>query len=376
MSETKVRSLRSQSLDLLRFPLAVIVVTVHMVTIQGVSTDMGNLDVQSNEAFLVFHRFVTAFLQGISVPIYFFISGYVFFANMPEMTKERYFQKLRNRTKTLLIPYLVWNALELLLVIVKSIPALGAFSSVPGVAPDLSFGSVLACFWRYDGELFPNVHGGGGEALYPLVYSLWFLRDLMIVVVFSPVLHWAIRKFRWGVLVVLFMIYLLIPDNNRFHFLITALLFFSTGAYLSIWQIDMFRAFRPFSRWALVLYPLLCLFLFFVLGSPKVMHYAKVLSIIVALPLAYNMAAWLLQNTRIKVSSFLASASFFIYVSHLLICFRVLKLFVIMLQPEQGWAVVATYVVSEVAVILLLLGMFYLMKRYTPSLLRVVAGRK
>ena len=216
----------------------------------------------------------------------------------------------------------------------------------------------------------------GGEALYPLVYSLWFLRDLMIVVVFSPVLHWAIRKFRWGVLVVLFMIYLLIPDNNRFHFLITALLFFSTGAYLSIWQIDMFRAFRPFSRWALVLYPLLCLFLFFVLGSPKVMHYAKVLSIIVALPLAYNMAAWLLQNTRIKVSSFLASASFFIYVSHLLICFRVLKLFVIMLQPEQGWAVVATYVVSEVAVILLLLGMFYLMKRYTPSLLRVVAGRK
>lgn len=146
MSETKVRSLRSQSLDLLRFPLAVIVVTVHMVTIQGVSTDMGNLDVQSNEAFLVFHRFVTAFLQCISVPVYFFISGYVFFANMPEMTKERYFQKLRNRTKTLLIPYLVWNALELLLVIVKSIPALGAFSSVPGVAPDLSFGSVLACF--------------------------------------------------------------------------------------------------------------------------------------------------------------------------------------------------------------------------------------
>lgn len=161
MSETKVRSMRSQSLDLLRFPLAVFVVTEHMVC---VSTDMGSLDVQSNEVFWVFHRFVAAFLQGMSI--------------------------------------------------------------------------------------------------------------------------------------------------------------------------------------------------------------------IVALPLAYNMAAWLLRNTRIKVSSFLASASFFIYVSHQLICFRVLNLSVFTLRPEQGWAVVATYVISEVAVILLLLGMFYLMKRYTPSLLRVVAGRK
>lgn len=161
MSETKVRSMRSQSLDLLRFPLAVFVVTEHMVC---VSTDMGSLDVQSNEVFWVFHRFVAAFLQGMSI--------------------------------------------------------------------------------------------------------------------------------------------------------------------------------------------------------------------IVALPLAYNMAAWLLRNTRIKVSSFLAFASFFIYVSHLLICFRVLKLFVITLRPEQGWAIVATSVISEVAVILLLLEMFYLMKRYTPSLLRVVAGRK
>lgn len=374
MSETKVRSLRSQSLDLLRFPLAVFVVTEHMVC---VSTDMGSLDVQSNEAFWVFHRFVAAFLQGISVPIFFFISGYVFFVNMPEMTKERYFQKLKNRTKTLFIPYLVWNALELLLVIVKSMSALGTFSSVPGVAPDLSLGSVLACFWRYDGELFPSVHGdGGGEAIYPLVYSLWFLRDLMIVVVFSPVLHWAIRKFRWGVLAILFVIYLLIPDANRYHYLITALLFFSTGAYLSIWRIDLFRVFKPLSRWSLALYLLLCLSLLFVSGAPEVMHYVKVLSIIVALPLAYNMATWLLQNTRIKVSSFLVSASFFIYVSHQLICFRVLKLSVFTLRPEQGWAVVATYVISEVAVILLLLGMFYLMKRYTPSLLRVVAGRK
>lgn len=64
MSETKVRSLRSQSLDLLRFPLAVFVVTEHMVC---VSTDMGSLDVQSNEAFWVFHRFVAAFLQGMSI---------------------------------------------------------------------------------------------------------------------------------------------------------------------------------------------------------------------------------------------------------------------------------------------------------------------
>ena len=132
----------------------------------------------------------------------------------------------------------------------------------------------------------------------------------------------------------------------------------------------------PLFRPAAVLYPLSCLSLFLIHGHPQVMHWVKVVSILAALPLAYNLAVWLLQKGWVRVSAFLASASFFVYVSHTLVHIRVLKLSAFLFQPESDWAVLLTYVVAEAAVIGLLLSAFWAMRQYTPRLLRIVAGRK
>lgn len=76
----KTKSLRSQALDLLRFPLACVVVTIHIFagttfSMHGVVTDL-----QEYGCLMAAISFCKAFLAGQSVPIYFFIAGYVFFS--------------------------------------------------------------------------------------------------------------------------------------------------------------------------------------------------------------------------------------------------------------------------------------------------------
>lgn len=71
--------LRTQSLDLLRFPLAVIVVSAHVFNKEAIAISGEVFDVCQYSLYNDFLLFVDGFLRGISVPVYFFISGYVFF---------------------------------------------------------------------------------------------------------------------------------------------------------------------------------------------------------------------------------------------------------------------------------------------------------
>ena len=52
------------------------------------------------------------------------------------------------------------------------------------------------------------------------------------------------------------------------------------------------------------------------------------------------------------------------------------KLLFMILHPDSPIAFVLLYLLAVLACVLLLLTIFYLMNRYTPSLLKVVAGRK
>lgn len=81
MTNNKPRILRQEALDLLRFPLAVIVVIAHTFSLDDVVASGITYKVSEYPLFGDVSIFIDAFLRGISVPIYFFISGYVFFVS-------------------------------------------------------------------------------------------------------------------------------------------------------------------------------------------------------------------------------------------------------------------------------------------------------
>ncbi len=374
------RELRSESLDLLRFPLAVVVVIVHLVVAEGFVIQGQLVNVADSPFFELIYRFVDAFLRGQSVPIYFFISGYVFFVGV-ELTRERYFQKLKNRVKTLLIPYMVWNTLAIGMLFMKLLPCLSHF--LPSAYTlNFSWKGLLSCYWMYDQTLIPDptTHSYiSNNYLAPIDVPLWFVRDLMIVVLFTPLLYWVMQRTKFYMVVLIGILWFVTgyTDLDYLHTLSTAFFFFSLGAYMSINRKDMFQVFGQYFHLSIALYISLGV-LYFVSACyfPEILIAVKQLNICVGLVLAYNLSAWLLKKGVCHVNPFLASASFFIYVAHLFIGLKLTRFLYVFLSPSSSMGILGINIVSIVLNILILLSIYYLLQRYCPSVLRVLTGRK
>ncbi len=376
------RELRSQSLDLLRFPLAVVVVVVHVFTTDGLSIQGHFVSTVEYPCFVAINHFIDAFLRSQSVPIYYFISGYVFFVGV-ELTREKYLQKLRNRVKTLLIPYVAWNLIAMILIFLKMLPIFHQFSSYTTTTA-FSFSELIHSAHVSAGTFYLIDQTNGemislGSPLNPIDGPLWFLSYLMIVVLLAPAIYWLLRRVRIFPVVLFGVVWFALGclDFDYLYLFFTALFFFSFGAYMSINRKDMLREFGRWFRWSMVMYPLLAIIhISSVTYFPEWACAIKHLTIFVGLFFAYNLATWLLEKGICKVHPSLASAGFFIYVAHMLVCLRIIKILYLSMSPSSDFAYIVLYVLSAVLTILLLLLTHYLLQRYCPSLLRVLTGRK
>ena len=351
----RVQSVHSQALNLLRFPLAIVIVTIHIFNVTP--ADAGEV---SYPIFDFAKTFIRSFLHWQSVPIYFFISGFVFFIGLRTWDKGKWLKKLQNRKKSLFIPYLVWNTLFLFLVLYS--------------ADNLNFDikSLLSCYWRYDG-----VMTGVASTDMPINVPLWFLRDLMLMVLISPVLYRMLKK-QGKLLLVFFGVMWLVKYFGDFKIYMPAqaLLFFSFGAYMSINGKDMIAEFGRYKKLSVIGYFALGILAMCFHSAPVVYKIIKSMLIVVGLFFAFNTAVWLLKKGYCKSNEFLASSSFFIYVAHSLVYSNVATILNRLCPPESDISWLLSCLINVVLTTLILLSAYYLMLRYTPRLMGVMTGRK
>lgn len=364
--------LRTQALDLLRFPLAIVILTLHIFA--AANADIATYNLNSENGISIFNltiQFIEAFFRNQSVPIYFFISGYVFFIGLQKWSKEKYIKKITNRKKSLLYPYLIWNTIMLLasLIVLYIAPNI-----MNGQLGDFTIEGFLSVYWRYDGTLTNAL-----PSYKPMNYPLWFVRDLMIIVLLAPLLYKALKKIGRNV-VIFFAILWATLRLLKIEIIPSAdgLLFFSFGAYMSINGKDMIAEFYKYNKLAAISFLLLGLVHIIAqnYNLDLLIRVIKIPMIFAGLFFAYNISAWLIKNKNVKVNKFLSSASFFIYISHAVICSKVLLVMKLIFQPNNGLMFTFTYITSVIATVLILLFSFYLMSRFTPKFLSIIAGRK
>ena len=90
----------------LRFPMIVLVTYAHS---YGHVAEGFNLLVSDWSTYEFLKLLVSQTLVKVAVPVFFIMSGYLFFANVEEWNMQVYKSKMLRRAKTLLLPYLVWN---------------------------------------------------------------------------------------------------------------------------------------------------------------------------------------------------------------------------------------------------------------------------
>ncbi|MDR0825211.1 MAG: acyltransferase [Prevotella sp.] len=355
--------LQSETISYLRFPLIAVVVLAHssiaLYTIQGEN-------VGAEVTFPVYENigyYITWVFGQIVIPTFYFISGFLFFLNVQEWNVNMYGAKLKSRFYSLVIPYLFWNLLALaLFFIAENMPFIsGLFSGDYMKIKDYGIKEFLMAFWVKE----------GGVALSPFVYPLWFVRDLIVIVVMTPLVYWTIRYLKIFGLAVLFALWYL--DVFNIAGLNTAgLFFFSAGAYFGLHKINLTTFFNKM-YYLSMLYPALSLIDLATRYHEfnKHIHY---IGIIVGVIFLFNVVSSGIRRGKLHVSVFLANAGFFVYVTHEPWLLLIKKLSFSVFRPSSEISYILLFLIPALFIIGLSLSVYYLMNKYMPRVLKVIDG--
>lgn len=173
-------------------------------------------------------------LPRVSVPLFFFFSGYLFFFNN-NFTIDSYKQKLFRRFRTLMIPYFLWNSIALMKVFIIKLPLFSAlFPNAYKIDICFSLGRLFDTFFFNENGvvIYPDSTGIIVDNPQPIDGPLWYVRDLFSMIIISPIIYMAICKFRRLFLIIVSLLWFYMTDITNKGYpvqLATALFFFSWG---------------------------------------------------------------------------------------------------------------------------------------------------
>lgn len=236
------------------------------------------------------------------VPGFLFISGYLFF-----LSKKTYVRKLQARFHSLFIPYILWNALLLTAYIIAY--TAGHPQDVNGKnMADFNWMDYLRLFWdrgSYDNGNFV-----------PLLCPYWYIRNLLILSLFSPLIFLVVRYLRELFILATAIWWILTPHNA---FIPQSILFFSLGAYFSIHEKNPLTLFNRYRTVLIGLCILLaCADIITHTAFPtainlQIHRFALIVNIPVLFLLAHHFTA---KGKISPVASYLSNSAFIVFSIH------------------------------------------------------------
>lgn len=350
--------LTSDTITALRFPLILAVVMQHTYIINrpiGVTVPVpaGRFPI-----FDIFAQVVQAEVATVAVPLFFFISGYLFFHGLEKFNKQVYLSKLKRRMHSLVIPYFIWNTLFLLYVEFIHVVAPSLLLYKKSLI-EMSLPQILNCYWDLSQGLIP----------------LWFIRDLIIINLFAPVIYFLLHhRYSWLVLFAFLGLYL----SGHFHYEagvgMRAAFPYMLGAWFSINGKDM----ATLSKLAL---PLLLAFVAVIsidcylslegTSNFAIYHFGQILGIL-AIIAACSIGVKL---EIFSVNKFLAKGSFFVFVFHMFIIYIPAKLWIYVLPVNTFTCIVALLAIPLI-VGYACIGIYWILNKMCPSVMKVAMGER
>jgi hypothetical protein len=352
-------SFQSSVLEALRFPLIVLVVFIHS---YGEASD--------NLAFNSLRCLMSHAIAHSAVPVFYVISGYYFFYHT-RFDYACYLSKIKKRIRTLLVPYILWNTIS---IFCMSLAYICLHRSWGGLIEKLQgFGG-----WRmyWDSHVWGVCEDWLGHVIDPMysgpyLFPLWFLRDLMVVSLLSPVIYFLIRKCGRGYLIVLFMLYISKVWLYLPGFSALAVLCFSLGAFFAIHGMNIIEKFYPYRYLTGIVYGVLLIAFVYtdVMDIHRYSAFIEPFMVIAGVVAFVNIATYLCGRQYVKVSSSLSGSVFFIYVLHVIYVLKIVRGVMGRLIPDTaGWLLCSIrYLLVPLICVAICYVIYRLVMRYLPS---------
>lgn len=287
-------NLQSRTVEWLRYPLMLLIVLIH-------ADDPVLMSMPQSGVSAILY-FITRTVVRVAVPLFFVFSGYYFFflpgKGCETFTRAEYVEKLRKRVKTLLVPYILWNFIVYLCF---------GYITIRSFYP-----SNLWDIWFGFGE------GYGGM---PKAFQLWFIRDLMLLCLLSPLLFWLLKRLPWLTLAATMAFYLM-PWPSGWHAIASrfpsALFFFCMGAVVAIWGGNLITLAKKIPAAISFGIPTLLMgwHVYLCYTGSGLYFLAERLFSIVAIVPTLQVAAWLVSSKGASPLPFLWRSTFVLFALH------------------------------------------------------------
>lgn len=380
-------NLQSLVIDWLRFPLAIAVVFIHSFGNKEINLDYLHSNPFSLESIYDFLRITMSNIgTHFAVPVFFMFSGFLFFYKAKNFNISIYKQKLHKRFKSLFIPYFCWIVLYILNTEIRKVAGVIIKGKpLSGIWQYLTDNGGLHMFWDSSvwGLNIQNWLGWATPMTGPILVPLWFVRDLMVVVLLTPIIYNLIKRLNFIPIILLGLCYISGIWIQIPGFTITTFFWFSLGAYFSIKGKNMIASIY---KWRIPSYivcictllPLIWLngrkgngITVNIIGQTLYPFYviASSLSII-------SIATTLIQKGKVKVYPHLAKVSFFVFLSHVFVLGYISNIINKCLPIDYGLIMIAKYLITPIATVVVCLLIYSFLDKFLPRFLAFITGSR
>ena len=334
---------------LLYYTMAVLVFILHCSSLSKYSSLSDTIDVVDD--------FISYRVCQVAVPMFFVISGMLFFRNY---RPEDYVKKLKKRIHSLAIPYLCWNVISVLFSAITT-----AFLSqyfVGRIPFEWSFSSVFLGVFHYEYNL-----------------PCWFLFELIFFVLCAPVIELLTRDRYASPFLIAGMLLLGLPSilvPKTMFMTPNALIYFLIGAYIGRHHLELFtkKVSKTTSLLGAVLIAI-AVALECVRASGAFDTYTEIARVLIRI--IYVLGVWWfvdLVADHIRIRSFM-DHSFMVFVLNVNVGAIVGKLVHIVLPKTIVFAYIS-FITTVVLTLLVIEGICVLMKKYCGRLYGILTGNR
>lgn len=351
----------SRLISSLRFPLAVMVVFIHC----------GNRPfMKSGEWFRVLLADV---LPAIAVPLFFLISGYLFFQGLEKWNWNEWRRKMNHRIKTLLIPYLIWVTLYIAYVYLHQCRlSLGESGSWLPLDKWIFDNGGIRMWW--DSIVTRNSYPLGYETIsaHPFHRVMWFVRDLLVINLLSPVIHWALRQGGLWFLLTLLILNILQLWPPLHSLGITCVFYYSAGSYLAIKGKGLTESFSKGKvLWWVIAGTLIVPMVVF--RKTDFYLFVRPIWCIVWSFSFVNLIGLCHEGLSEKKINSLADSTFFIYVTHSIVLSNIRQALLVL--PSIDLGEVNVFILTGLISVSACLLIYWLLHRCLPRTCALICGR-
>ncbi|CDN75278.1 acyltransferase family protein [Elizabethkingia anophelis] len=348
---------QSRTIELLRFPLIVVVVFVHMLPFEQKTL---YLNLEAGNVYNIITEMISHHLGRLPVPCFFLFSGYFFFYKITEWNRQVYVSQLKKRIQTLIIPYLCWNMIYIMVIYLKNL------------------------FFYLLGKDFDDSYIGlNSSSLYnilwtgPINFPLWYLRDLIVMTILTPLFYYFFKYTKFIGLLLILVIYLSTIESNIPGLSTTAIFYFGLGAYMGQSKYNMLKFAISYGKIAAILAIITLVVTTYYTASQINEYWVRaflIFGIIVVLFVGYQCTKY--NSLKNKLIS-LAPTVFFIYGLHMIYILGwfkggLAKSFL----ASSVWGMLLGYFVIPPLCIGLILIFYRLMKKKLPKTLNTITGNR